>query len=183
MKKVILWGFVFILTFAAFVALFYFGRAKFWPAPAGEDRTEQVAQPQIAHSTDDSLTAIKMDSLIQVTEQLSRQQAGYLKEKQEYEKIIAFQKGQIEVLSAKGDSLAKKMDLLKVQETRISDVTKTLGAMKIAELEPILKKLPDEALQILYTKAKTRDKEKIFRAMPPDRAGRLLNEMAQTLIN
>jgi flagellar motility protein MotE (MotC chaperone) len=178
LKNIIIWTVIFSSTFGGFVATFYFGKDKFTPTLS---KIQKPDRPEAVPVTDSTSTAA-IDSLKLVIDELLKQLSEYIVKTQELEQTVSSQKIEIGDLSAKNDSLRKDIENIKKHSTRIEDLTKTLGAMKPEVLKPILAKLPDEIVQILYVRAKTKDKQKIFSAMPPERAGKLLKEMAKTLL-
>ena len=66
------------------------------------------------------------------------------------------------------------------EEQRLQDLAKMLGSMKPDVLSPILASLPDNLVKIFYYKAKAKDRAKIFNALPADRAGKILTDIADT---
>ncbi|TDI87983.1 MAG: hypothetical protein E2O78_00265 [Caldithrix sp.] len=63
------------------------------------------------------------------------------------------------------------------EEKKLQEMSKMLGSMKPNVLSPVLANLPDNLVQIFYDKAKSRDKVKIFNALPPDRAVKILKKI------
>ena len=52
--------------------------------------------------------------------------------------------------------------------------------MKADVLGPILENLSDQVVKILYDKAKEKDKANLLKSLKPERAGKLMNELAGT---
>ncbi|MFQ5705944.1 MAG: hypothetical protein ACE5HO_00755 [bacterium] len=173
-KTLLIWTLFFTTTLAGFTAAFYFGRDKILPR---SKRSQTLRGLNIA--VDDSASGAGVDSLTMVTNELLTQLKDYVTQAKQNAKVIALQKKQIELLRATNDSLRQQLQSRQLANNRIQDLTKTLGAMKVDVLEPILENLPDETIQILYDKAKSKDKEKIFNAVNPKRAGRLLRLMTK----
>ncbi len=177
-KKLILWVMLFLSTFVCFVAAFYFGKGIFMPTPS---EIPEPTNPKKV-SVVDSTSLARIDSLMLVTDELLKQLSDYVAKTQELEQTVSSQEIQIQELTVKNDSLLKFIEKMKIHSDRIQDLTKTLGSMKTEVLRPILQKLPDEIIQILYVKSKTKDKQKIFSALAPERAGRLLKDMTKALL-
>jgi Mg/Co/Ni transporter MgtE len=64
------------------------------------------------------------------------------------------------------------------QEERIQGLSKTISSIKPEVLKPMLANLPDEVVKIIYDKAKVKDRAKIISALPAERSGRIVRQIA-----
>lgn len=176
MKSLILWISFFSLSFVGFVAAFYYSRNSLMPSLKGK-----AEENEISLTLPDSTSTSKVDSLTLVIDELLHQLRNNISRAKELEKIVAEQKATIAHLNATNDSLRTLLKKMKQENNSIQDLTKTLSSMKIEILKPILANLSDEVVQILYQRAKTREKRKFLSAMSPKRAGKIMNKLAKGL--
>lgn len=182
--KLVLWIAIFVLTFAGMIAGFYFGKEKILAKTQNAPflpRTKSHAAAATADTTYDS----PMDSLAVVIDGLVAQLSNRIKEIQKRDATIKGLNEQVAALKNENERLKQQMaamenlKTLKAQhEQRIQDVSKTISSMKVEVLAPILANLPDEVVAIIYDKAKAKDRAKIFSALPPERSGRIVRQIA-----
>ena len=65
-------------------------------------------------------------------------------------------------------------------DKELQELSKTLSSMKADVLGPILENLSDQVVKILYDKAKKKDKANLLKSLKPERAGKLMSELAGT---
>ncbi|HEX9654733.1 MAG TPA: hypothetical protein VGA99_13575 [bacterium] len=181
--KMILWISLFFLSFVGMIAGLYFAKDKIHPPTqtqphAGSPAHEGSAGPDSSYDS-------PVDSLSVVTDGLLSQLSERVNDVQERDATIAKLNAQVAMLKKENDSLKKQsanladLKLLKLkQEERIAELAKTLGAIKADVLSPMLANLPDEVITIIYDKAQAKERTKIFNALPPERSGRILSQIA-----
>jgi len=184
--KTVLWISFYFITFLAMILGLYYGKDSVMK------KTKDVpvlnySQYHRDAAVEDSSYTEKIDSLAVVVEGMLGELAEYVSQLQDRDFKLAQQQYEIEKLRNENKSLKeeqKKMEEAKVnynkaqEEEKLQDLAKMLGTMKPDVLAPILANLPDNLVQIFYDKAKSRDRAKIFNALPPERAGRILTKMA-----
>lgn len=168
------------------MAAFYFGKDHILKYT----NKEVVVDPNQARI--DSLNAESKDSLViamndlieklsEYEEKINEQENVINKQKKEQEKVNNKYTKEIKKLTAINKALRQisKEEIDKKQEKTIQDLARTLGSMKVDELRPILKNLPDDMIKLLYNKTKSRDRAKIFNSLPAGRAGRIIRKMTE----
>ncbi len=177
-KTVIVWTLGLSLSFAVFVTAAFYGKT----------RLQKKKKPGPEVVVPDSTVLARVDSLKLVIRELMGQLEQQVAEKQALEDSLEDREARIADLTARRQAQAAEIDSLKHQiesiratEIKVQDLTKTLGSMKVDVLRPILANLSNEVIQILYDQARTKEKEKIFNALPPDRASQILKNVTRTL--
>lgn len=179
MKSLILWSVILVSTFVIFGAAFYFARDQIYEKKAAP-QAEKLADTAKRMTTQETSTQ-RADSLKLVLNGLLKELEANVQENQQLELKLQDKQAEIERLATLNDTLEAQIERMKTTEIKVQDLTKTLGSMKTEVLRPILKDLPNKVLEILYDQARSRDKEKIFNAIPPDRASMILKDMTQNL--
>jgi len=184
MKTLLIWTLGLTVTFSGFMAAVYLNKDKLYPPAtrSGPDRFD----PRWARQ--DSLTRAKIDSLKFVISELLGQLQKLVETTKALEDSLWVREEENEHLATTiaglettVDSLSHTIETIKSTQVKVQDLTKTLGAMKVDVLRPIMANLSDEVIQILYDKAKSKDKRKIFSALPPERASRILKHLTRNL--
>jgi hypothetical protein len=93
-------------------------------------------------------------------------------------------KSQASLLKAEAAQIAGRLEQIESRievevaaATDIADLTTTLSRLEDNELRPILERIDDATVARLYQEATGRNRTKIVRAMPSDRAARLVQRM------
>jgi len=176
MKKLILWSVLLTFTFLIFAAVFYFARDRIYDkqvsTPPKETAKRMVTQPA---------SSPQADSLKLVLNGLLKELEQRVEANQQLELKLKEKEAEIERLYVLTDTLKAQIARMRMTAIKVQDLTKTLGSMKTDVLRPIFRDLPNDVLQILYDQARSRDKEKIFNAIPPDRASMILKDMTRNL--
>ena len=184
--KTVLWVSFYFITFLALILGLYFGRDTVMEKTTNVPVLNYTQYHRDA-AIEDSTYTEKIDSLAVVVEGMLGELAEYVSQLQDKDFKIAEQKYEIEKLKNENKSLKTaqtKQEENKIkynkeqEEQKLQELAKMLGTMKSDVLRPILSNLPDKMVQIFYDKAKPKDRVKIFNALPPDRAGKILTEIA-----
>ena len=186
--KIVLWISFYVISFLALIVGMYFAR------DAVSEKTRNVPvlnYTQYHHDAEvaDSSYTEKIDSLAVVVEGLLGEMVEYVTQLQDRDFKLSTQNYEIDKLKMEKEELKKiiegneekKINYNHTQEEqRLQDLAKMLGSMKPDVLSPILASLPDNLVKIFYYKAKAKDRAKIFNALPADRAGKILTDIADT---
>ncbi len=184
--KVVLWISFYFMSFLALIVGMYFARDNIAETTSDVPLLKYTKYHRDAAVADSSYTGT-IDSLAVVVEGLLTQLTEYVSQLQERDAKIKQQTMDIEKLTRQVKELQEKAKMQadeKVKfsrqqdEKKLQEMAKMLGSMKVETLRPILTNLSDDVLQILYEKAKPKDRSKIFDALPADRAGKILAEIA-----
>lgn len=136
---------------------------------------------------DDSSYVEKIDSLAAVVGGMLNQMADYVTQLKERDEVILQQKWRLEKVDKNSKELKKKIEELKNfnakqanNDRELQELSKTLSSMKADVLGPILDNLSNQVVKILYDKARKKDKPNLLKALKPERAGKLMSELAGT---
>ena len=136
---------------------------------------------------DDSSYVEKIDSLATVVGGMLNQMAGYVIQLKERDEVILRQNWRLEKVNKNEEELKKKIEELKNfnakqanNDKELQELAKTLSSMKADILGPILENLSDQVVKIIYDKAKKKDRANLLKSLKPERAGKLMNELAGT---
>ncbi len=136
---------------------------------------------------DDSSYVEKIDSLAAVVGGMLNQMADYVTQLRERDEMILQQKWRLEKVNKNEEELKKKIEDLKNfnakqanNDKELQELAKTLSSMKADILGPILENLSNQVVKIIYNKAKKRDKANLLKSLKPERAGKLMSELAGT---
>lgn len=184
--KMVLWISFYFISFLVLLVGAYLGKDALFEKTTSVPVLNYTQYHRDAVVVDSSYTE-KIDSLAVVVEGMLGELAEYVSQLQDRDFEIAKQKYEIEKLKNENTSLKTtkvkteedKVIYNKAQEDKkLQDLAKMLGSMKPNVLAPVLKNLPDRLVQIFYNKAKSKDRVKIFNALPPDRVGKILTDIA-----
>ncbi len=136
---------------------------------------------------DDSSYVEKIDSLAAVVGGMLNQMADFVTQLRERDEMILQQNWRLEKVNKNEEELKKKIEELKNfnakqanNDKELQELAKTLSSMKADILGPILENLSNQVVKIIYNKAKKRDKANLLKSLKPERAGKLMNELAGT---
>ncbi len=136
---------------------------------------------------DDSSYVEKIDSLAAVVGGMLNQMADYVIQLRERDEMILQQKWRLEKVNKNEEELKKKIEELKNfnanqanNDKELQELAKTLSSMKADILGPILENLSNQVVKIIYNKAKKRDKANLLKSLKPERAGKLMSELAES---
>jgi flagellar motility protein MotE (MotC chaperone) len=182
-----LWFTFFFGSFVLMIVGIYFSKDKIW------ERTEVM--PVLNHTRyhndaviEDSTYTEKVDSLSVVVNGLLGQLSQYVTQLKERDNSLHLKNRELNKLKQENEILKKQIqqgDEKKEEfnreqnELRLQELAKTIGDMRVEVLRPILTGMPDNVIQILYDKAKSKDKSKIFNAMDANRAAKIMSDIAQ----
>jgi len=183
--KTVLWISVYFMSFLAMIVGLYYSK---------EQVVENTKAMPVLNYTryhldamvEDTTYTETIDSLAVVVEGLLTELSEYVSQLHDRDFKLRQQRAEIKNLKHENDELMKikerqqevKIKFSKAQEEKkLQEMSKMLGSMKPDVLSPVLANLPDNLVQIFYDKAKSRDKVKIFNAMPPDRAVKILKKI------
>ncbi len=185
--KLLLWVSFYFFAFAGMVAFMYLRKDEVI------EKTEEVPvlnyteYHQNAMIHDDSTYVEKIDSLAAVVGGMLNQLADYVTQLKERDEIILQQKWRLEKVNKNSKELEKTIEELKNfkakeanNDRELQELSKTLSSMKGDVLGPILENLSDQVVKILYDKATKKDRANLLRSLKPERAGKLMNEIAGT---
>lgn len=184
--KMVLWISFYFITFMALLLGAYFGKDALFEKTTSVPVLNYTRYHRDAVMQDSSYTE-KIDSLAVVVEGMLGELAEYVSQLQDKDFKIAQQRYEIAKLKNENKSLKTtktkteedKVKYNKAQEEKkLQDLAKMLGSMKPNVLAPVLKNLPDRLVQIFYDKAKSKDRVKIFNALPPERVSKILTQIA-----
>lgn len=186
--KFVIWFTFFFISFILMIVGIYYSKDRIW------QETEQVpvlnqTRYHIDSIVTDSTYTEKVDSLSVVVNGLLGQLSQYVTQLKDRDDSIHLKNREINKLKQENDILKKQ-----IQETdekkkefnreqndiRLQELAKTIGDMRVEVLKPILMSMPDDVVQILYDKAKSRDRSKIFNAIEPNRAAKIMSDIAQS---
>lgn len=185
--KTLLWFTFYFVTFMLLILGLYYGKDRVLETTSNVPVLNYTKYHQDAALADSSYTE-KIDSLAVVVEGMLSEMTEYVSQLQKRDYQIAEKNFELDKLKRENSELMDKIALSEENkkkfnksqdEKKLKDLAKTLGTMKPDVLAPILANLPDNLVQIFYDKAKAKDRVKIFNALPPDRAGRILTDMAE----
>ena len=183
--KTVLWISVYFMSFLAMIVGLYYSK---------EQVVENTKAMPVLNYTryhldamvEDTTYTETIDSLAVVVEGLLTELSEYVSQLHDRDFKLRQQRAEIKNLKHENDELMKikerqqevKIKFSKAQEEKkLQEMSKMLGSMKPDVLSPVLANLPDNLVQIFYDKAKSRDKAKIFKALPPDRAVKILKKI------
>ncbi len=181
-----LWLLFYSISFLGFILAMYFGKDPIFSKTIGIpifNCTNYHQNMSIA----DSIYSKKYKPIAGVEKNLQTEWNESLSQLQEQNQIIAEQKLDLDKLMQENKILKKKIRQSEEQkesikntreEKKLQELAQMLGSMKYDVLSPILVNLPDKLVQLVYEKARVRDRTKIFNALPADRAGKILSDMA-----
>ena len=183
--KTVLWISFYFISFLAMIVGLYYSK---------EQVVENTKAMPVLNYTryhldamvEDTTYTETIDSLAVVVEGLLTELSEYVSQLHDRDFKLRQQRAEIKNLKHENDELTKikerqqevKIKFSKAQEEKkLQEMSKMLGSMKPDVLSPVLANLPDNLVQIFYDKAKSRDKAKIFKALPPDRAVKILKKI------
>ena len=136
---------------------------------------------------DDSSYVEKIDSLAAVVGGMLNQMADFVTQLRERDQMILQQNWRLEKVNKNEEELKKKIEELKNfnakqanNDKELQELAKTLSSMKADILGPILENLSDQVVKIIYDKAKKKDRTNLLKSLKPERAGKLMSELAET---
>lgn len=183
--KTVLWISVYFMSFLAMIVGLYYSKEQV------VENTKAVpvlnyTRYHLDAMVEDTTYTETIDSLAVVVEGLLTELSEYVSQLHDRDFKLRQQRAEIKKLKHENDELTKikerqqevKTKFSKAQEEKkLQEMSKMLGSMKPNVLSPVLANLPDNLVQIFYDKAKSRDKVKIFNALPPDRAVKILKKI------
>lgn len=185
--KLVLWVSFYFIAFAGMVAFMYVRKDTVI------EKTEEVPflnyteYHRDAIIADDSSYVEKIDSLAAVVGGMLNQMADFVIQLKERDEMILQQNWRLEKVNKNEEELKKKIEKLKNfnakqanNDKELQELAKTLSSMKADILGPILENLSDQVVKIIYDKAKKKDKANLLKSLKPERAGKLMNELAGT---
>jgi len=183
--KLVLWVSFYFIAFAGMVAFMYLRKDTVI------EKTEEVPflnyteYHRDAIIADDSSYVEKIDSLAAVVGGMLNQMADYVIQLKERDEMILQQKWRLEKVNKNEEELKKKIEELKNfnakqanNDKELQELAKTLSSMKADILGPILENLSNQVVKIIYNKATKRDKANLLKSLKPERAGKLMSELA-----
>jgi flagellar motility protein MotE (MotC chaperone) len=185
--KIALWTAFYVLIFLAMIAAMYFGRDKVL------ETTRHIPLLNYGRNAPDSSSEEStyyqnVDSLAVVIEGLLGEMAGYVGKVKERDQELNLKDRELNKLKQENDILKKQLDQTadekvtysrQQEEKRLQDLASTMSGMKTDVLRPSLTNMDDMVIKVLYSKAKSKDRAKIFNALDPGRAGKIFNEIAK----
>ena len=185
--KLVLWVSFYFIAFAGMVAFMYVRKDTVI------EKTEEVPflnyteYHRDAIIADDSSYVEKIDSLAAVVGGMLNQMADFVIQLKERDEMILQQNWRLEKVNKNEEELKNKIEELKNfnakqanNDKELQELAKTLSSMKGDVLSAILENLSDQVVKILYDKAKKKDKANLLKSLKPERAGKLMNELAGT---
>ena len=185
--KLVLWVSFYLIAFAGMVTFMYLRKDLVI------EKTEEVPflnyteYHRDAIIADDSSYVEKIDSLAAVVGGMLNQMADYVIQLKERDEMILQQQWRLEKVNKNEEELKKKIKDLKNfnakqanNDKELQELAKTLSSMKADILGPILENLSNQVVKIIYNKAKKRDKANLLKSLKPERAGKLMSELAGT---
>jgi len=183
--KTVLWISFYFISFLAMIVGLYYSKEQV------VENTKAVpvlnyTRYHLDAMVEDTTYTETIDSLAVVVEGLLTELSEYVSQLHDRDFKLRQQRAEIKNLKHENDELMKikerqqevKIKFSKAQEEKkLQEMSKMLGSMKPDVLSPVLANLPDNLVQIFYDKAKSRDKAKIFKALPPDRAVKILKKI------
>ncbi len=83
----------------------------------------------------------------------------------------------VAALQRQNATLKENLAALEVQRAQAVDLSSTLTDLDIRQLRPILEQLDVKVLTRLYDEASGRNRTRLMKALPPDRAARFINRL------
>jgi len=174
--KTALWISFYFLSFLATIVLMYFSRDKILEKTDSVPVLNYTQYHQDAEMADSVYTE-HIDSLAVVVEGLLTELTEYVSQLQDRDMKLSQKEFEIKELAKTYEE--RKISYNKAQEDKkLQDLVKMLGDIEEEALAPILGNLPDRLVQIFYDKARPKDRSKIFNSLPPERAGKILADIA-----
>ncbi len=185
--KLVLWVSFYFIAFAGMVAFMYLRKDTVIEKTEEVPLLNYTEYHRDAFIADDSSYVEKIDSLAAVVGGMLNQMADYVTQLKERDEMILQQKWRLEKVNKNEKELNKKIKELKNfnakqanNDKELQELSKTLSSMKADVLGPILENLSDQVVKIIYDKAKKRDRTNLLKSLKPERAGKLMNELAGT---
>ncbi len=185
--KTVLWVSFYFVSFMVLIVAMYVSKEQIVEKTEGVPVLNYTKYHRDA-VVEDSTYSETIDSLAVVVEGLLTQLTEYVSQLQDRDHKIHSQGAELETLREQLQKLQaasksheqEKVDYSRQQDDKkLVDMAKMVGTMKPDVLSPILNSLSDRMVQIFYDKAKPKDRVKIFNALPPDRAGKILTRIAE----
>jgi len=185
--KMVLWISFYFMSFIALLLGMYFAKDNIVEKTNDVPVLNYTKYHHNAAVKDSSYTET-IDSLAVVVEGLLTELTEYVSQLQDRDSQITKQKSQIGALSREVEELKQKVTTQqkatvkfskRQDEKKLQEMAKVLATMKVESLKPVLKNLSDNIVQILYEKAKAKDRSKIIDAISPERAGKILTKVAE----
>ncbi len=185
--KLVLWVSFYFIAFAGMVAFMYLRKDTVIEPTEEVPFLNYTEYHRDAIIADDSSYVEKIDSLAAVVGGMLNQMADFVTQLKERDEVILRQNWRLEKVNKNEADLKKKIEELKNfnakqanNDKELQELSKTLSSMKADVLGPILENLSDQVVKILYDKAKKKDKANLLKSLKPQRAGKLMNELAGT---
>ncbi len=185
--KLVLWVSFYFIAFAGMVSFMYLRKDTVITKTEAVPILNYTEYHRDAIIADDSSYVEKIDSLAAVVGGMLNQMADYVTQLKERDEMILRQKWRLEKVNTNEKELKKKIEELKNfnakaanNDKELQELSRTLSSMKADVLGPILENLSDQVVKIIYDKAKKRDKANLLKSLKPERAGKLMNELAGT---
>jgi flagellar motility protein MotE (MotC chaperone) len=182
--KAVLWVSFYFMTFIGLIAGMYLSKDRI----VAETEAVPFLNSTPFHeyvSNLDSTSLHLVDSLGVVMEGMLGQMGSYVMEMQSRDSTIQALKSELDQLYTERENLNKRIEALEEsskdkvdQEKELQDLAKILGTMNADVLSPILQNLPDDVIRIVYDKAKSKDRATILNSLAPERAGKIMRDMA-----
>jgi len=185
--KMVLWISFYFMSFMALLLGMYFAKDNIVETTSDVPVLNYTKYHRNAVVADSSYTET-IDSLAVVVEGLLTEMTGYVSQLQDRDIRIAQQKNEILKLTKQVKEFQRKVVAQQKatvkfnrqqDEKKLQAMAKMLGSMKVETLKPVLKNLSDNIVQILYEKAKAKDRTKIVDALSAERAGKILTQIAE----
>jgi flagellar motility protein MotE (MotC chaperone) len=189
--KIVLWFTFYFLAFLGFVVGMYMNKDKI------VETTEQVPVLNYTQYHADADIVVEDSTYYETIDSLAVVIEGMLSELSEYVSQLNERDNQIHLKNREVNKLKQENDILKKQikssheaktdfnreqnEKKLQELASTMSTMKPEVLKPILSNMPDGVIQILYDKAKPKDRARIFNAIDPKRAGEIMSDMTKNV--
>ena len=120
-------------------------------------------------------TAVTADSL--ATEQPLSDEVAMLDSLKRMRERLDELEQQSAAIAASREQLAGTLDSLSATGGEAAEIASTLSILEDGELAKVVGELDESVLRSLYVTASRKNKARLLKAMPPDRAGRLIRSL------
>jgi len=174
--KILIWTGLSIVTFAFLVGLIFVLLTVF-----GDNSEVAAVDMPSTDSTNIKLLSKKqneVDSTQAVLEKLGSELFFSQLEKDSLRDVIGFKDGLIAGYEKTIVQLKERLTALNERSVSIKELAKTYETMKPNEIRPILEKVDDTTVIVLYKNMSSRNRKSIFQALPGDRAAAITKQIA-----
>lgn len=177
MQKAFFWMLMGFVLFAVLVgAIFGYLSYKDTNAPAAE-QTATGSNKEV-NSLPEYITKSKRDSLVNLINKKDSIISARINTNDSLKRVIRNIRASIDEYKGTIKNLEEQLTTNQNKAENIKNLAKTYESLRVNDMAPILKNIGDNTLIGIYNKMSSRKRMKLLQALPPARAARLTNKLA-----